>query len=84
MFYVSTVFYLHGVYTATLYITAWLLSDSVFAGMITVALFIVHRYRVISTIKDYIPRDFTYSLLPFEELFYQLQGFHENFNKPGV
>lgn len=44
MFYVSNVFYLHGVYGATLYITAWLLSDSVFAGMIAVTLFIVHRY----------------------------------------
>lgn len=44
VFYVSSVFLLHGVYGATLYITSWLLSDSVLAGMITVTLFIIHRW----------------------------------------
>ncbi|MPC34805.1 putative C-mannosyltransferase DPY19L3 [Portunus trituberculatus] len=43
VFYVSSVFLLHGVYGATLYITSWLLSDSVLAGMISVTLFIIHR-----------------------------------------
>lgn len=43
VFYVSSVFLLHGVYGATLYITSWLLSDSVLAGMIAVTLFIIHR-----------------------------------------
>ena len=46
MFYVSSVFLLHGVYGATLYSIAWLLSDSVFAGMIAVTLFVIHRYSL--------------------------------------
>ncbi|XP_071515265.1 protein C-mannosyl-transferase DPY19L3-like [Panulirus ornatus] len=43
IFYVSSVFGLHGVFVAVLYITAWYLSDSVLAGAIAVILFIVHR-----------------------------------------
>ncbi|KAG7156023.1 C-mannosyltransferase DPY19L3-like [Homarus americanus] len=42
VFYVSTVFGLHGVFVATLYITAWYLSGSILAGFISVILFVVH------------------------------------------
>nr|XP_053627473.1 probable C-mannosyltransferase DPY19L3 isoform X4 [Cherax quadricarinatus] len=43
VFYVSSVFGLHGVFISALYVTAWYLSGSVLAGMITVILFVIHR-----------------------------------------
>ncbi|KAK3886747.1 hypothetical protein Pcinc_009123 [Petrolisthes cinctipes] len=46
VFYVWSVFNLHGVYVATLYVTAWHLSGSVLSGVITVALFVIHRTDV--------------------------------------
>ncbi|KAK4305152.1 hypothetical protein Pmani_022954 [Petrolisthes manimaculis] len=46
VFYVWSVFSLHGIYVATLYITAWHLSGSVLSGIITVALFVIHRTDV--------------------------------------
>jgi hypothetical protein len=43
-FYIDTVFYLHGIYIASLYSITWLISKSILGSLLTCLFFVYNRY----------------------------------------